>query len=158
MLVIPARLFVLMQKAGDQATCCRRRRLARANRPPQAASKPGRPAPTMGAGTAVVLTSDRSTLPASAVTSRKLKFPAPFIVVSCSQGLPGPFEPTQKARRLVGIPGILLPKTAHVSPAVALSAIKLMLTRLSAKLILAKLSCGGRLRRRGNENIRRSVD
>jgi hypothetical protein len=42
-----------------QATC-RRRRLARAKRPPQAATNPGRPAPTMGPGTAAVAEIDSS--------------------------------------------------------------------------------------------------
>ena len=48
-----------------QATC-RRRRLARANRPPQAATNPGRPAPTMGPGTAVAEIDPSKTFPAVA--------------------------------------------------------------------------------------------
>jgi hypothetical protein len=48
-----------------QATC-RRRRLARANRPPQAATNPGRPAPTMGPGTAVAEIDSSKTFPAVA--------------------------------------------------------------------------------------------
>jgi hypothetical protein len=47
---------------GDQATC-RRRRLARANRPPQAAIRPGRPAPTMGPGTAAAEIDESKTFP-----------------------------------------------------------------------------------------------
>jgi hypothetical protein len=48
-----------------QATC-RRRRLARANRPPQAATNPGRPAPTIGPGTAVAEIDSSKTFPAVA--------------------------------------------------------------------------------------------
>ena len=96
----------------------------------------------MGPGTPTVLTSDKSTLPVAAVTSRKLKFPAPLIVVSCSQALPGPSEPTQDKMGVAParVPEVLVPKTCHVSPAVVLSAKKLMLTELAKKLILAKLS------------------
>ena len=49
----PARLeYVDRLLAVDQAVCLRRRRRAKATRPPHAATKPGKPAPTIGPGTA----------------------------------------------------------------------------------------------------------
>jgi hypothetical protein len=52
------RLVASTQMAVAQTVRCRRRRLARANRPQHAASKPGKPTPTIGPGTVTPLSTN----------------------------------------------------------------------------------------------------
>jgi len=142
----PARVRRLFLVA--QAICLRRRRRARPRRPPQVATRPGSPAPTIGPGTAAS-TVCRSTLLASpnAVTSRYLKAPAPAIFLTASQGSPGPPTDVQLSSRvppgivpLPRVPAVFVPHTCHVSPLVVLLAEKLMVREVRDGRILKRSS------------------
>jgi hypothetical protein len=123
-----------------QATSFRRRR-AKARRPPQAAIRPGNPAPTTGPGTSAS-TVCRSTLapvspgPSIAVTSRNLNNPPVGKLKPPSQTLPGPLPTgamqvprdvlTAGRVPLPTVPAVLVPHTCQPSLLVALLAEKLM--------------------------------